>query len=35
MPQTFENIEPLDARYAWNKLQPRLSQPQTIDTITR
>ena len=33
MPQTFENIEPLEARYAWNKLQPRLTQPQTITTI--
>lgn len=33
MPQTFENIEPLDARYAWNKLQPRLTKPQMIDTI--
>jgi hypothetical protein len=33
MPQTFENSELLDARYAWNKLQPRLTQPQTIDTI--
>ncbi len=33
LPQTFENIEPLDARYVWNQLQPRLTQPQTIDTI--
>ncbi len=33
MPQTFENSEPLEARYAWNKLQPRLSQPQTIESI--
>jgi hypothetical protein len=33
LPQTFENIEPLEARHEWNRLQPRLSQPQTIGTI--
>ena len=33
MPQTFENVEPLDARYGWNKLQPRLAQPQTLVSI--
>jgi hypothetical protein len=35
MPQTFENIELLEARHAWNKLQPRLTQPQMMDTIKR
>jgi hypothetical protein len=35
LPQTFENIEPFEARYAWNKLQPRLAQPQTVKTITQ
>lgn len=27
--QTFETSEPLEARAAWNALQPRLTQPQT------
>ena len=33
--QTFETAEPLDARFEWNGLKPRLSQPQVIslDTI--
>jgi mRNA-degrading endonuclease toxin of MazEF toxin-antitoxin module len=33
--QTFETADPLDARYEWNALQPRLTQPQNIslDTI--
>jgi len=33
--QTFEAAEPLDARYEWNALQPRLTRPQNIslDTI--
>jgi len=33
--QTFETAEPLDARYEWNALQPRLTRPQNIslDTI--
>lgn len=31
--QTFENIEPLDARYAWNELKPRLTRPQTAASI--
>ncbi len=33
--QTFETAEPLDARYEWNALQPRLTRPQniTLDTI--
>lgn len=35
LPQTFENTEPIEARQSWNKLQPRLRQPQTIETITR
>jgi hypothetical protein len=34
MPQTFENIEPIEVRHAWNELKPRLNQPQTIETIT-
>ncbi|HWO02693.1 MAG TPA: putative baseplate assembly protein [Blastocatellia bacterium] len=33
LPQTFENIEKLDARSVWNKLGPRLSQPQNAKTI--
>ncbi|MEO7052009.1 MAG: putative baseplate assembly protein [Rhodanobacter sp.] len=28
--QTFETTEPLDARFEWNALKPRLSQPQVI-----
>ena len=28
LPQTFENIQELDARARWNKLQPRMTQPQ-------
>ena len=28
--QTFETADPLDARYAWNALQPRLTKPQDI-----
>jgi hypothetical protein len=28
--QTFETAEPLDARYEWNALQPRLTRPQNI-----
>ena len=28
--QTFETAEPLDARYEWNALKPRLTQPQDI-----
>ncbi len=35
MPQTFENIEQIEMRHAWNTLQPRLKQPQTIQTITQ
>lgn len=32
-PQTFENIEPIDARGDWNRLKPRLTQPQTLSSI--
>ncbi|WP_426700919.1 putative baseplate assembly protein [Rhodanobacter sp. Col0626] len=28
--QTFETADPLDARYEWNALQPRLNRPQDI-----
>jgi hypothetical protein len=34
LPQTFENTEEIEVNYAWNWLQPRLQQPQTIGTIT-
>ena len=33
LPQSFETSELLDARAAWNTLQPRLSQPQTLKSI--
>jgi len=33
LPQTFETAEPLRARTAWNKLKPRMSQPQTVQSI--
>jgi hypothetical protein len=33
LPQTFETAEPLPARTAWNKLQPRLSRLQTAESI--
>src|SRR5436305_4995016 len=33
LPQTFETAEPLRARTAWNKLQPRMSHPQTLQSI--
>ena len=33
LPQSFETIEKLEARAAWNTLKPRLSRPQTADTI--
>ncbi len=32
--QTFETAEPLDARFEWNALKPRLSQPQVISLDT-
>jgi predicted phage baseplate assembly protein len=33
--QTFETAEPLDARFEWNALQPRLTRPQnvTLDNV--
>src|SRR6185312_9128510 len=33
--QTFETAEPLDARYEWNALRPRLTRPQdiTLDNV--
>ena len=31
--QTFETSDPLQARPGWNVLKPRLTQPQTADTI--
>jgi predicted phage baseplate assembly protein len=33
LPQTFETAEPLRARTAWNKLKPRMSEPQTAESI--
>ena len=33
LPQTFETKDPLRARTAWNKLKPRMSQPQTVQSI--
>jgi hypothetical protein len=33
LPQTFETAEPLRSRTAWNKLQPRMSHPQTAEAI--
>jgi hypothetical protein len=33
LPQSFENIEKLDARAQWNKLRPRMSRPQNAQTI--
>lgn len=32
-PQTFENVEPIEAQEGWNRLGPRLSQPQTLSSI--
>ncbi len=33
--QAFETAEPLTARYEWNELKPRLTQPQTAESIAR
>ncbi|MBA3831286.1 MAG: putative baseplate assembly protein [Chthoniobacterales bacterium] len=33
LPQSFETAEALRARTAWNKLQPRLSRPQTAESM--
>jgi len=32
-PQSFETSDPLDARAAWNSFQPRMSRPQTKESI--
>jgi hypothetical protein len=34
LPQTFENIEKIEARGRWNKLGPRLTQPQNALTLS-
>src|SRR5262245_60168843 len=34
-PQTYETIEPVDARVAWNALTPRMTEPQTIGMNTK
>lgn len=33
--QAFETAEPLLARYEWNELRPRLTQPQTAEAIVK
>src|SRR6266566_265135 len=33
LPQSFETDEPLEARFIWNTLQPRLTRPQFISLI--
>ncbi|HEX6288350.1 MAG TPA: putative baseplate assembly protein [Herpetosiphonaceae bacterium] len=33
LPQTFETIAPLTAYTAWNKIQPRLTQPQQLTIV--
>ncbi len=33
LPQTFETSDVLDARAGWNTLNPRLTRPQTIESI--
>jgi hypothetical protein len=33
LPQTFETSDPLKARAEWNLLKPRMSQPQTFQSI--
>jgi hypothetical protein len=33
LPQSFETAEPLEAHFAWNTLQPRLTRPQVITPI--
>ena len=30
-PQTFETVEPIEARPAWNAIRPRLTAPQTLN----
>lgn len=34
-PQTFETVEPLEARAAWNELRPRQTEPQDFSTSTK
>jgi hypothetical protein len=31
LPQSFETAEPLEARFVWNAIKPRMSRPQKID----
>jgi hypothetical protein len=33
LPQSFENIEKFEARGRWNKLVPRVTQPQSVTTL--
>ena len=33
LPQSFETVEPLLARAEWNALRPRMTQPQTLESI--
>ncbi len=33
LPQSFETSDPLNARAAWNALQPRMTRPQSLNTI--
>jgi hypothetical protein len=35
LPQSFENIEKFEARGRWNKLVPRVTQPQNILTLAK
>jgi hypothetical protein len=35
LPQPFETAEALRARTAWNKLQPRMSRPQTAESVMK
>jgi hypothetical protein len=33
--QAFETADPVEARFEWNTLRPRLARPQTVDSITK
>jgi Baseplate J-like protein len=35
LPQSFENIEKIEARGKWNRLNPRPTRPQSISTFTK
>jgi hypothetical protein len=35
LPQSFENIEKIEARGKWNKLIPRMTRPQSASTFTK